>query len=216
MLRTRTLLAPGLALALALMLGGGGASADVVTYNLATANSDLSGFTGPYAQVAVNRADNKHATITFTSLTNGGYTYWLIAHGAAAVNLNASSFTANLKSDNGTFSKFTSDNNLSEFGRFNLVVDNKSAGPTDRATTISFQVTDNGGTWSSARSVLAANSKGQIAASHVGALASGSTNFKQTGYVSGAVAPVPEPSAMAIAGLGALGFIGYGLRRLKK
>jgi len=30
-----------------------------------------------------------------------------------------------------------------------------------------------------------------------------------------AIAPVPEPSALAIAGLGALGFVGYGLRRRK-
>lgn len=37
----------------------------------------------------------------------------------------------------------------------------------------------------------------------------GSSN---TGFASGAVL-VPEPSTMAIAGLGALGFVGFGLRR---
>ena len=47
----------------------------------------------------------------------------------------------------------------------------------------------------------------------------GSGGRVNTGFESGSgsTVPVPEPSSMAIAGLGALGFVAYGLRRrLKK
>jgi hypothetical protein len=43
------------------------------------------------------------------------------------------------------------------------------------------------------------------------------TAFTNAGLLIDSPKPIPEPSTLAIAGLGALGFVGYGLRRrLKK
>src|SRR5262245_18884907 len=67
------------------------ASADTVDLTLNLAN--FSGYTGPYANVNVNRTSSTQATITFTSLANGGFVYLLADGGSVAVNVNAASFT---------------------------------------------------------------------------------------------------------------------------
>src|SRR5262249_17771833 len=82
-----------LAVALMMTLGVRSASADTVNFDLTTGNSAISGFTGPYAHVVVDRTDSTHATITFTSLTNSGNIYLLGDGGSVGVNVNASSWT---------------------------------------------------------------------------------------------------------------------------
>jgi hypothetical protein len=63
--------------------------AGLVTYYLTQGNPAISGYTGPYATVAVNRTDFIHATITFTSLTGSGNIYLLGGASNIAVNVNA-------------------------------------------------------------------------------------------------------------------------------
>jgi hypothetical protein len=90
-------------------------------------------------------------------------------------------------------------------------------------------VTDTGTAWSSASAALIANDAihNAIAAAHVYVFAITTVNGVKTvddssgalatGFVANslAVSTTPEPSTLAIAGVGALGFIGYGLRRRK-
>ena len=66
--------------------------ADSVTYYLTQGTPGISGYTGPYATVAVNRTDSTNATITFTSLTANGKTYLFGATSSVAINVNASSW----------------------------------------------------------------------------------------------------------------------------
>jgi MYXO-CTERM domain-containing protein len=78
-----------------------------------------------------------------------------------------------------------------------------------------------GTTWNTATDVLTANASGAFIGAHIVVFASNNVvngNQGSTGYAAngGAVSTTPEPSTMAIAGLAALGFIGYGLRRRVK
>src|SRR5713101_7903097 len=59
----------------ALAFGTPSARADVITFNLDTPNTAISGFTGPYGTVTVDRTSTTTATITLTSLTNSGNIY---------------------------------------------------------------------------------------------------------------------------------------------
>jgi hypothetical protein len=204
----------GLAVALALTFGAGSASADSISYVLNTANSSLSGFPSPYAEVTVNLTSSTTADFTFTALNS----YVFGDGGSVAANINASSFTVsnvagNAPGGNGIYT-VTGGGNEDGFGSFNLQIDSGNFSPSNRSTTITFTVTNNSGTWASASAVTTGNngSPSQILAAHIGVGAGASP----TGFASGAVA-VPEPSSMAIAGLGAIGFVGFGLRRrLKK
>jgi hypothetical protein len=212
MFRPRILLA--LAGALALSFGARSASADVFTFDIGIGNAAVSPFPGPYATVTVNRTDSNDATITYTALSNGGFDY-AIGH-AQAIDLNVTDngtiSASAVGNGTGTFSGPNS-SNVSTFGVFNTVFDN-SDGANDVHTLVTVTLTGTGGLWSSAASVLTPNPDGFIAAAGIFVFQDGqvvTTGFAGNGSV------VPEPSTMAIAGLGALGFIGYGLRRrLKK
>src|SRR5262245_44134627 len=69
------------------------AQADFI-FNLTGGNSDAIGnFPGPYQTVDVHLNSSTSATVTFTSLTNSGNIYLMGANGAAALNVNAASFS---------------------------------------------------------------------------------------------------------------------------
>jgi hypothetical protein len=226
MLNRRNCFTSLLGVALALSLGAGTASADQVTYDLTS--YDVSGYTGPFTQVTVNLtggANTNSATITFDSLTNGGYTYLFHSNNGVAVNVNGAATLSNFTATNSgaPFSTPVPSNGgsgqMDSYGTFNQSV-SLFDGYQHSASEISFKVTRNSGTWSSASNVLAANGNGQIAAAQVGPWDGVfSDGFAQTGYAGDAqvVTSAPEPSSLAIAGLGALGFLAYGVRRrLKK
>jgi hypothetical protein len=222
MFRPRNFSALLLAAAVALTFGACRASADSIVYDLTTVN--ISGFTGPFVQVTVNRTDSTHATITFDSLTNGGFTYLMHTNGAAAVNVNATSWTVGSIAASFLGSPLTAptdggSGNEDGFGKFNQTISMSDGNPAQgtAASEISFILTNTSGTWSSAANVLTPNGSGQVAAAQIGAWNGVTGNgFTNTGFA-GDAATVPEPSTLAIAGLGALGFVGFGLRRrLKK
>lgn len=214
---------------LLLALGSSQASADIFSFNLTTSNLG-SGFTGDYATVTVNRTSTSTATITFDSLTNGGYTYLLGDGGSVAVNV-AGLFTLGTISATNSlvgFSTFTTSGcptfgcisdsgsgNENGFGAFDLKLDSFD-GFTSAWTEISFQLT--GGNWASAGAVLEINDAihNAMAAAHIFACDSdpvacnGSTGATATGFAAGSgnptlppsEIPVPEPGALALFGLG--------------
>jgi hypothetical protein len=231
MIQARILSRMGLALALTLTVAGR-ASADIATYDLTVSNLG-GGFTGPFVEVQVNRTDSTHATITFTSLTNGGFEYLMHANGAAAVNVNASTWTIGSISASFQGNPLTAPTNGGAgqedgFGNFNQTVNMTDGNPAQgtAADHISFVLTDTGGTWGSASSVLTPNAGGgnggpSVAGAQIGAWDQvAGHGFTATGFAGVAVLRpppgVPEPSTLALAVLGAVGFLGYGLRRRLK
>jgi len=232
MIKMRVLFSIGLALALALTLGAGRASASLETATYTLTDSNLgSGFTGPFVKVAVDLTDATHATLTFDSLTNGGYTYLLVAGGGtgtAAGNISGSfsllGFTgtpyqsgAQALSDGGS-------GNMDGYGSFNQRVSTGAGGPGNAYTEIQFTVeATSGNSWTNIGTgtggLFTGNDKGNFLAAHIGALEPGSDDFAKTGDADHATRDTviteatPEPSTMALVALGAMGFLGYGLRR---
>ncbi len=59
-----------------LALAGMPAQADLISFNLTTANTGVfPPYAGPYATVSINQTDATHATITFASLSSGSSVY---------------------------------------------------------------------------------------------------------------------------------------------
>jgi hypothetical protein len=166
------------------------------------------------------------ATITFASLTNGGNIYLMGDGGTVAVNVNATSWTLGTITGSNAGTGFTPGpysnggaGNEDGFGSFNQKITSFD-GFTHSSDTISFTLTDTSGTWLTAAAVLTPNSQGETVAAHVFVTslpANASNGALATGFAANGPPAVPEPSTLAIAGLGALGFVGFGLRRrLKK
>jgi len=231
MIKLGVLFRIGLALALALTLSAGRASAslEIATFNLTDSNMG-SGFTGPFVKVTVDLTDATHATLTFDSLTNGGYTYLLAAGGgagAAAGNISGSfsllSFSGTPYESGAPALSDGGSGNMDGYGSFNQRVSTGAGGPDNAYTQITFTVLNTSGSWTDTGTgtggVFEGNDKGNFLAAHIGALASGEDAFAKTGDADHATrqtvitATSPEPSTMALAALGTLGFLGYGLRR---
>jgi len=173
--------------------------ADTLVFDLDVANIP---FTGPYIQVTVDRTSSTTATFTFDSLTSGGNTFLMHSNGAAAVNINATSFTGSVVSTTNSLpgfgvpsGSFVTPGNEDGFGSYNAGVD-LADGFMRSANEIVFSVTNTSGTWANVASVLTANNAGQIAAAQIGACpapCTGSSAFlTPTGFASG-FAPVPAP-----------------------
>jgi hypothetical protein len=171
------------------------AKADFVS----TLNEGPNGTSGDFGTVTVSLV-GQTATITFQSTTSLDYHF--IDTSAAAVQVNASTFTFAILNDT-QFSAFSQGDNINGFGTFNLVVNNHG-GWAERVDTISFTVTNTSGIlWASASDVLAFNSQGFDAAAHV-ATAGGSLTF----FVAENGGGVPDSGATVMLlglGLGALG-----------
>jgi hypothetical protein len=184
MTRDRTTLATiaVVAVVFVLTMGAPTVMADTLTLTIGVPNSDVSAYPGPYANVTVNRTDNTHATITFNTLDQGKYDYFIIDSSIADVNVNATSWTIGGFSftapsfSSGKASNLSSggSGNVDGFGTFNQTLNNKD-GYAQAATEVDFTLTNTSGTWASAASVLTPNGSGWEAAAHV-AVCDTSTN----------------------------------------
>lgn len=189
---------------------------------LDSANSGLSGFTGPYGSVTIDLTDSTHATITFQNNIVGGNEYLFGGQGAVAVDVNASSFSMSDLTGVDAFSGgILSDGGSNQedgFGVFNQTID-AFDGYTHSFTSVSFKLTDLKGTWSSAKDVLTNAGSGINVAAHIFvASTSLDPNAKNvpTGYASDGVNSTPEPTSLALWSMIGLGSIAYGRRRHKR
>jgi hypothetical protein len=172
MLKTRTCWGTLLIAAFALVAGVKNARADVMTYDVVTPNSDLTGYTEPFVQVTVNLVNSTHATITFDSLTNGGYTYLLTGApgtGAPAAfanisgNFSLASYSGTLYSGSSNALSNGGSQSINGFGAFDQSVKVKDNLLADSYTEIVMQVTATGtNTWAHAANVLTSNSDQQF------------------------------------------------------
>jgi hypothetical protein len=177
---------------------------------MSTLNIGPNGSTGINFGTVTVGLTGQTATITFDS--NTSLDYHFIDSSAAAVQVNASTFTFAILNDT-SFLNFSSGDNVNGFGTFNLVVNNTD-GWADRVDTISFTVTNTSGTlWSSPSDVLAFNGHTQNggpfdAAAHV-ATEGGSLTF----FVAENTPLTPVPDGGATAMLMGLGLTTLGLVR---
>jgi hypothetical protein len=202
----KTTVTAGVLIAGALILSAGSASA--ISYTLD--NFNTSGYAGPYGTVSVVLDSANKATITFTS-ENG---YLFLDGSSDAVNVNAASFTPAFIGDNApagsaAFGDFST-GQVSEWGDFNLILDQGNASPSDRASTISFSVTDNSGTWASDADVLDANGDGYTVAGHIIVPGGGYTGYAANGQTNN----VPDGGSTGLLLAGAVSAIGMIRRKL--
>jgi protein with PEP-CTERM/exosortase system signal len=209
-------------------LGFQQAKADSTTYTLGTPNSAISPFPAPYGTVTVTLTSATTANVTFTAGSSGGFSYLFVDGSAAAVNVNAGSWTiTNLASTTPATGGFVAQpagfpadggsGTVDGFGVLNQTVNGFDS--TDHAmSSISFTLTNTSGTWASAASVLIANSQGVLVAAHIVVFASGSViNGTQlaTGFVANGGASVPDGgTTVMLLGMafGALGMVRRFLR----
>src|SRR5262249_44946398 len=198
------------------------AKADIFTFNLTSPNPAISPYPSPYVLVTVNRTSSTTATITFTSLTTGGFTYLMGDGGSVGVNVNGAFTASGLTGTgptgfNGPQLSFAGAGSEDGFGSFNLTVNNFD-GYTWSLNSISFNLTRTSGSWGSAQAVLTANERGALAAAHIfvaagshpdpdaGALATGCA----AGNGGGPPPTVPDGGATVMLlgmALGALGMV---------
>jgi hypothetical protein len=197
-----------------LTLGASSAAADTTTFTINQGNAALSGFSGPFATVTVDRSDSTHATITFTAAGS----YFLGAQGMGGVNVNGSFSLASIAAGNLPDATDGGSSNEDGFGNFKQTIDNFD-GAGHAVTSLQFSIVATGGnTWSSATSVLTNNSNGASVAAHIFAGCTGSAPNRTctaTGYAStGGAVNTPEPTSLTLFG-GVLVFTAIKIRRRK-
>lgn len=173
-----------------------------------TPNPALSGLTGPYAQVSITVINPNTANIVFTSSATNGITFLMGDGGTADLNVNGA-YTlgtvteAGLSGFSPTFDS-NSPGQVDGFGNFTLRLVNAD-GYGDAANSVSFQITNATGLWTSDAAVLTNNTNGANAAVHAFACTAPCT-VAEGALVSGFAAnggtnnEVPEPASLALLG----------------
>src|SRR5262249_23462268 len=129
------------------------AKADLFTSFITTPNDAISPFPGPYPTVDVNLTSSTTASITFTSNVVGGNIYLFGGVNAVDLNVNASSFAVGTITGSNAGSGFTpgplsndGSGNVDGLGIFNLTI-RSFDGFTHSSDTVTFDLTNTGGTW---------------------------------------------------------------------
>jgi hypothetical protein len=199
------------------------ASADL-SITLDNPNSAISPYPGPYGTVLVQLLDATDAKVTLTATLGSNYLFG--DGGTLGLNTNGTVSVSILSWVNGIGSSTPTVGNPGNedgFGKFNVTIDN-GQGAADALKTLSIQLTNTSGTWSSASDVLTPNSNGALAAGHVFVYTNSSYNggtALATGFAAGSngtpIINTPEPStiALALSGLGAIGLVALRRRRGK-
>jgi hypothetical protein len=183
------------------------AQADIVDYTFNTPNTALSAFPGPYGTLEVNLTGPSTAEFTFAVKPG----FWLVDGSSADLSINATSFTyqsfscvAGLPA--GCSFASTGSGTVASFGNFNFTL-NMFDGTGNPSTSITFDITNDLGTWASAADVLKINNLGNLAAAHFAVVGSSCDGGLCTGFAANTAA-VPGPIVGAglpgvLAGFGA-------------
>jgi len=200
-----------------LVLSASVARADFL-FTIDTGNlGGLDAGTGPYATALVHLVDATHATVTFDSLDDGTNTYLMGAENAVDVNVNASTWSLDSATGTNSFPVFSpgpySDGGagtVDGFGSFNQTV-NSFDGYTHSATQVILSLTNTGGTWADASSVLIGNASGFSVGIHgfacvdpcdagTDAAFTGFGTNGEEGGGGGGGGPIPEPVTLILLG----------------
>jgi len=187
------------------------ALADTIPYQINDPNAALQngGFLPPYAEVSITvNGPSNQATVT----VNRDGTYLIGDGGSFDLSLKSPATAGSFSWTGGNATTaFSTGNpgNISEFGFFNLTIDDFD-GFTRAVESLTFTLTKVSGTWASASDVLIANSDGYLIAAHIFPPGGIDTGFAGNGT------PIPEPTTMLLLGSGLLGLAGFVRRRFKK
>jgi hypothetical protein len=170
----------------AVMLGGSvwapSARADLFEFDLGQSNLGA-GFSGPFVSVDVNLTDPTHATLTYTGLNDGTFTYRI---GNPGANVNATTWS--ISGCPATLTCVSMNAGVEDgFGLFNQTTSGQQ-GFASSVLSDSFVLTNISGTWASAAAVLTPNADGNIAVAHIFATGSQCDGACATGFAS-----VPGP-----------------------
>jgi len=193
-------------------------------YTLAIGNGGM-GVPGPFGTVDVTRTSTTTATVTWTGLDSSGGQHFLFGDGGSlALNLSSALTGYSVVGTpsqpqtpvNGFQIVSTTSGNEDGFGNFNTQW-NFFDGFGYSVRSITLNITASGANWLTDSDVTTTlNGDGYRVAGHIFTANANYTDRGTTGYAVNGTPAVPEPSSMAIAGLGALGFVAYGLRRRMK
>ena len=200
------------------------AAADMYTEDLSIVGAGLScspACTGPYVSMTVDRTSPTIATITFDALSNSTYQY-LIGDDGQALALEVNATSASVSGISATqLPGFTSisyspvysftppGTGYDSLGYFNVLLDGTGAGYNTAATSISFTLTDNSGTWASVFDVLTSkgNDYGYAVGVHTYVCPDSScaTTDETTSGSVGAPPAVPEAASLPLLATGLAG-----------
>jgi hypothetical protein len=189
------------------------------------ANPDISSFPGPYAHLSISLS-GQIASFTFTSNTNGGFTYLFGGNKGLGFEVNSTAFTVGTLTGfrtggfTGTLtSTFDAAGNIggfNGFGTYNFAI-NDTDGFGDAYDKLTFTLTNTGTPWLTANDVLTLNAANFDSAGHVFVAQLVNGVYVSEGGITGKAAEgpggVPVPDGGSTVMLLGLGMSALGLAR---